>query len=448
MITLTLLHPVQSTPVQSWSFDQNPVIQIGRAVDNHVVLYSAVVSRYHVELRQNGSEWEVVNQGTNGTYLDGKRVHQAPLADGSILRLARSGPNLQIRLGNAPDPNSLESKPTQAEVPAPELIVQTAPVTPPITADPDPKATSLPLPDLHAFHVIGQHVWPPRSQVDTAKADCQHQRAEPRALVCIDCGQPLHVLHTVGEYKVLKALGTREQNFIAWRGGHVVVLKTLNPTLSDPSHLQLFRKQAQSLCELSHPGMPKIYEAFEHQGQIFLVSEMIYGQTLKQLVVSQGPLSPPQVSAWAIDVSHLLSYLHQQESPLVHQSLKPSNLIRPTIPHGLSQVVLVNFGDLSVPSEAGTAIGSVAYTAPEQPIGKPSPASDLYSLGATMIYLLTQQDPDAFYRLGNQEAQLAVEDIPGLDADMAQVLARLTHPEPAQRYESALQVAEVLQPLT
>ncbi|WP_404786685.1 FHA domain-containing protein [Altericista sp. CCNU0014] len=69
MITLTLLHPVQSTPVQSWSFEQDPAIRIGRAVDNHVVLYSAVVSRYHVEVRLTDNQWEVVNLGTNGTYL-------------------------------------------------------------------------------------------------------------------------------------------------------------------------------------------------------------------------------------------------------------------------------------------------------------------------------------------------------------------------------------------
>ena len=102
MITLTLLHPVQSTPVQSWSFENDPVVRIGRAVDNHVVLYSAVVSRYHVEVRLTDNQWEVVNLGTNGTYLDGKRVHQAPLLTGNIMRLARSGPNIQISIGEKP----------------------------------------------------------------------------------------------------------------------------------------------------------------------------------------------------------------------------------------------------------------------------------------------------------------------------------------------------------
>jgi pSer/pThr/pTyr-binding forkhead associated (FHA) protein len=99
VITLSLLHPVKQTPVQVWSFPNESVVRIGRSSDNQVVLYSAVVSRYHVELRQSGKTWEVVNVGTNGTYLDGKRVTQMAIADGAVIRLARSGPNIQINLG-------------------------------------------------------------------------------------------------------------------------------------------------------------------------------------------------------------------------------------------------------------------------------------------------------------------------------------------------------------
>jgi eukaryotic-like serine/threonine-protein kinase len=99
VITLSLLHPVKQTPVQVWSFPSESVVRIGRSSDNQVVLYSAVVSRYHVELRQNGKTWEVVNVGTNGTYVDGKRVAQMAIADGAVIRLARSGPNIQINLG-------------------------------------------------------------------------------------------------------------------------------------------------------------------------------------------------------------------------------------------------------------------------------------------------------------------------------------------------------------
>ncbi|HEY9296564.1 MAG TPA: FHA domain-containing protein, partial [Phormidium sp.] len=95
MITLNLLHPLQSIPIQSWIFEEETLIRIGRATDNHVILYSAVVSRYHVELRRRDSNWEVVNLGANGTYLEGKRITEAPIKEGAMIRLARSGPQIQ-----------------------------------------------------------------------------------------------------------------------------------------------------------------------------------------------------------------------------------------------------------------------------------------------------------------------------------------------------------------
>lgn len=100
MITLSLLHPLNKKPVQHWTFEEDSVIRIGRSTENQVVLYSAVVSRHHVELRQTDAGWEIVNLGTNGTYLDGKRVAQAVAEDGIVIRLARSGPNIQINIAN------------------------------------------------------------------------------------------------------------------------------------------------------------------------------------------------------------------------------------------------------------------------------------------------------------------------------------------------------------
>ncbi len=75
------------------------MIHIGRSTDNDVVLYSAVVSRRHVELRKVNRNWEIVSLGANGTFLNGKQIQQTPVSDRIVLRLARSGPQIQIRLG-------------------------------------------------------------------------------------------------------------------------------------------------------------------------------------------------------------------------------------------------------------------------------------------------------------------------------------------------------------
>ncbi|UNU24495.1 FHA domain-containing protein [Microcoleus vaginatus HSN003] len=99
MIKLTLLHPLQSIPVRSWIFEDEQVVRIGRSTENHVVLFSAVVSRRHIELRRSGITWELINLGTNGTYLDGKPIAKVPIVDGLIVHLARSGPKIQINVG-------------------------------------------------------------------------------------------------------------------------------------------------------------------------------------------------------------------------------------------------------------------------------------------------------------------------------------------------------------
>ncbi|MEM1167601.1 MAG: FHA domain-containing protein [Cyanobacteria bacterium P01_H01_bin.35] len=98
MIRLTLLHPLQSVPVRSWTFDNKSVIKIGRCSDNDVVLYSSVVSRYHVELKANHRDWEIINLGSNGTYIDGKPIRKVKAVNGVIINLALTGPKVAIYL--------------------------------------------------------------------------------------------------------------------------------------------------------------------------------------------------------------------------------------------------------------------------------------------------------------------------------------------------------------
>lgn len=118
MITIILLHPLQSIPVQKWTFESNSIIKIGRANGNDIVLYSAVVSRRHLEIEFNGVDWILINKGANGTFVNGKKIDKVIVRDGMVFRLAGSGPQIQIRLGDIhenelTEPTLLEKKKTE-----------------------------------------------------------------------------------------------------------------------------------------------------------------------------------------------------------------------------------------------------------------------------------------------------------------------------------------------
>jgi pSer/pThr/pTyr-binding forkhead associated (FHA) protein len=98
-----VLNLLNSIPVQSWTFSQEEVIRIGRATDNNAILYSAVVSRHHAEIRwsEPDREWMLVNLSPNGTYIDGEAIKTVAVGDGTIIRLATSGPRIQFRVTQA-----------------------------------------------------------------------------------------------------------------------------------------------------------------------------------------------------------------------------------------------------------------------------------------------------------------------------------------------------------
>lgn len=274
MITLLLLHPQKKTPVQHWTFENESVIRIGRSTDNHVVLYSAVVSRHHVELRQQGNRWEIVNLGTNGTYVDGKRITQLSAQDGVIIRLARSGPNIQILMGqdalqHIQKLSSQDQAAGQSQAPVPGIktaVVDDIPSQPLDDADPPPKSSVIPVPDhlrlpdqpepvrnnhfeaaipgstrldasdlsdflsgdlgidsslgmeTYAEHTVPRlrpkqlEDGPPLSE--QMQSDCPH--TNPGKLFCRDCGKPLHPLMAIAGYQIVGQLGRGEVGVTYW----------------------------------------------------------------------------------------------------------------------------------------------------------------------------------------------------------------------------------------
>ncbi len=98
MSSAIVLNLLNSIPMQSWKFLSEEVICIGRATDNQVILFSAVVSRHHAELRwSEANGWQMINISANGTYVEGEAIKTIAVEDGMVIRLATSGPKIQLK---------------------------------------------------------------------------------------------------------------------------------------------------------------------------------------------------------------------------------------------------------------------------------------------------------------------------------------------------------------
>lgn len=401
MVTLSLLHPEQNTPLQQWQFEDESIIRIGRSPNNNVVLSDPLVSRHHLELRRlnltNPSSWQMINQGTNGTFLNGILVSQSLLADNSLIQLAREGPILKFQ--------------TQ----------------PRITAQEKPSLSS-PL------------------------QGCNHSGNLPNNLFCIHCGQPLSVQKTVRQYQVLRTLGQGGMGttFIAWdqtgrtRGQpQLLVLKEMNADMAKIAKAQeLFEREARTLKSLQHPGIPRYYDFFMEAGKKYLAMELIHGQDLEKRVYERGPVTQASAIAWMIQTCDVLAYIHTQHPPLIHRDIKPANLMVRTADN---QVVVLDFGAVK---ETGTAlntrIGAEGYCAPEQERGQPLTQSDLYAIGPTLIFLLTGENPFKYYRLRGRGYAFQVENVPTITPQLRAVIERVTEPLPSDRYATAKELAAAL----
>jgi serine/threonine protein kinase len=158
---------------------------------------------------------------------------------------------------------------------------------------------------------------------------------------------------------------------------------------------EYFAREADTLAQLKHSAIPAITDRFDQQNRHYLVMEYVEGRNLEEeLVVRGGPLPEGLVVDIARQLCDVLSYLHGLVPPIIYRDLKPSNVM--LTPSG--RVVLVDFGiaRLFKAQRKGTMIGTLGFAPPEQYQGIADPRSDIYSLGATLHYILTGRDPEKF----------------------------------------------------
>lgn len=163
-----------------------------------------------------------------------------------------------------------------------------------------------------------------------------------------------------------------------------------------------FLREATVLARLDHPNLPKVSDFFSNGPRDYLVMDYVPGRDLRSMLLearrNKKFLPEKEVLAWGEQIANALTFLHSQEPSIVHRDIKPSNL--KLMPHGL--IKLVDFGLVKIlaPEEVTITIiqgqGTALYTPLEQYGGSDAHTdirSDIYSFGATLYHLLTNEPP-------------------------------------------------------
>jgi len=227
------------------------------------------------------------------------------------------------------------------------------------------------------------------------------------SLTCQACGSGLLLQ---GRYRVMRLLSNNSgfgTVYEAFYQNTPKILKVLKRDRSEnPKVLNLFRKEAEVLSRLDHPGVPLVeedgyfvYRPQNYEGALHcIVMEKIDGPNLLQWMQQQGnhPIGERQAFQWLFQLTEILRRVHQHN--YFHRDIKPENAML----RASGQLVLVDFGaarEMSqtylaqVGSLGVTTISSAGYTPPEQEQGQAVPQSDFYALGRTIIFLLTGRSP-------------------------------------------------------
>ena len=262
----------------------------------------------------------------------------------------------------------------------------------------------------------------------------------------------VQVLHD--RYRIQSLLGrqTGRRTFLAsdLQTGLAVVVKLL---LFGPDFtwddLKLFEREAEVLKSLDHPAIPNYLDSFEvetKQGKGFaLVQTYIEARSLQDWIKSGRTFSEEELKIIAKELLTILDYLHHRQPAIVHRDLKPSNiLLGDRTGNSPGQVYLIDFGSVQTAVHGGTRtiVGTYGYMPPEQFGGQTIPPSDLYALGATLIYLATGQHPD---QLPQREMRILFEDSVNLSPTLIDWLKWLTEPSTDRRLKSAKQALAALE---
>jgi serine/threonine-protein kinase len=209
--------------------------------------------------------------------------------------------------------------------------------------------------------------------------------------------------------------------------------------------IEAFRKEVELLSSLNHADIPRIVDRIQINDDYFVVMDFIDGVSLGKKVVAEGPCSESDVIEWAKLLCGVLNYLHTvRDNPIVYRDMKPENIM-------LTQSGRVKLIDFGIAKECkrgqiqeGASIGTKGYAAPEQYSEGSNildERTDIYSLGATLYYLLTAKSPGR-----PPNGMVPIRQVnQALSEGIEYIIGKCTENNPEDRYQNCLEVLEDLE---
>jgi serine/threonine protein kinase len=254
-------------------------------------------------------------------------------------------------------------------------------------------------------------------------------------------------------YRIIQGLGGGGfgETFLAedthLPSSRICVIKQLKPITNKPQVYQLvqerFAREAAILEGLGqgHQQIPNLYAYFRDNEHFYLVQEWVEGVTLNQKLQKQGILKEDLVKEILISTLKILDFIHTKG--IIHRDIKPSNIIwrqkdsKPVlIDFGIAKEIMNTSVDVQDEDMTSVAFGTPGFMPPEQAIGKPVFSSDIYSLGMTVIYLLTGRHPQEFER-NLQNGEIIWQPETNISTQLAAILDKAIKPHSKERYPTA-----------
>jgi hypothetical protein len=237
-----------------------------------------------------------------------------------------------------------------------------------------------------------------------------------------------------------------------------VAVKLLPEQVREADAVARFRREAQALARLNHPGIIQAHDHGDDGGRPFLVMEYVEGRSLAAVLADQGALVPTRAADCVQQAALALQHAHRHG--LIHRDLKPSNLLLTADGHvkvldlGLARFLQDHIGDPALTRE-GVGMGTPDYSAPEQlrNARAADARADVYALGCTLYHLLTGRVPypgsslEEKLRAHERQEPVPVEVLcPEVPAGLALALRKMMAKRPADRFQSAADAAAALAP--